>query len=127
MRRVLISLSKRFTNNTVVVDQSTFNASRVWKLYGTVCCKGDNSPEFPHRLATIINVDNSRQLTPVPRDLLQQLADENFQSQRSTSGKQSTQTKEGGLGDWVRRHNLVVDKEGSWNGGGRMYVLATCR
>ena len=126
LRRVLSILGKRFTDGKVAVDQSTFNASRIWKLYGTMACKGDNSPDCPHRLATIINAPASVQLTPAPLDLLQQLAGEILQAARSTSRKQSTQKTAVDLGDWLRRHNLVIDKEGSWNGGGRMYVLATC-
>jgi len=33
----------------VSVDNTVYNMSRIWKLYGTLACKGDNTPERPHR------------------------------------------------------------------------------
>jgi hypothetical protein len=38
------------------VDQTTFNAARIWKLYGTMARKGDHTPERPHRRARILEV-----------------------------------------------------------------------
>jgi len=38
------------------IDQTPFNASRIWKLYGTVARKGDNTPERPHRRSRILEV-----------------------------------------------------------------------
>jgi len=35
--------------NGVSVDSTVFNMSRIWKLYGTIACKGDSIPERPHR------------------------------------------------------------------------------
>ena len=33
----------------VSVDNTVYNMSRIWKLYGTLACKGDNTPGRPHR------------------------------------------------------------------------------
>jgi hypothetical protein len=52
---ILKDLSSRFSDNKVTVDTSVFNASRIWKLYGTPACKGDSTSERPHRLARILN------------------------------------------------------------------------
>ncbi len=38
------------------IDKTTFNAARIWKLYGTVARKGDNTPDRPHRRARILEV-----------------------------------------------------------------------
>ena len=35
------------------LDQTIYNPSRVWKLYGTISRKGDNTEERPHREAEI--------------------------------------------------------------------------
>lgn len=54
----LNALSTRFSTNTVKIDTSVFNASRICKLYGTTAAKGTNTQERPHRLAQIVGVEN---------------------------------------------------------------------
>ncbi|MGE5446512.1 MAG: hypothetical protein ACM3SR_18260 [Ignavibacteriales bacterium] len=56
IKRCLESLDFMFSDEKVTVDTSVFNAARIWKLYGTMSCKGDNVPERPHRLARILEV-----------------------------------------------------------------------
>ena len=36
-----------FTDSAVALDVSVFNAARIWKVYGTMACKGDNLPSAP--------------------------------------------------------------------------------
>ncbi len=50
-------LAARFDDERVKIDPTTFNASRLCKVYGTLCCKGDEHPENPHRLARILERD----------------------------------------------------------------------
>jgi hypothetical protein len=40
----------------VLVDPTVFNASRIWKVYGTMACKGDVTADRPHRLARLLEV-----------------------------------------------------------------------
>ena len=40
---------KILRQNGVSVDNTVFNMSRIWKLYGTTACKGDTTPHRPHR------------------------------------------------------------------------------
>jgi hypothetical protein len=54
--RFLRGLAEQFSDEAVVVDQTTHNASRLCKLYGTMSCKGDPSPENPHRLSRILEI-----------------------------------------------------------------------
>lgn len=54
------------------IDQTTFNAARIWKLYGTRAQKGDNTPERPHRRARILEVPEAIEV--VPREALDRLA-----------------------------------------------------
>lgn len=56
----------------VKVDTCVFNASRIWKLYGTLAGKGDSLPERPHRLARILEAPEA--LAVVLPDQLQALA-----------------------------------------------------
>ena len=50
----LKALDSKFSDNTVKVDITTFNQSRICKLYGTIAQKGANTQERPHRAAYII-------------------------------------------------------------------------
>ncbi len=52
-KAALKALGRRFSDASVKVDESVFNAARIWKLYGTVACKGDPVPERPHRQSFI--------------------------------------------------------------------------
>jgi hypothetical protein len=53
---VLQALNLRFGDDRVVVDTTTANASRIWKLYGTRACKGDDTPDRPHRIARMLDL-----------------------------------------------------------------------
>jgi hypothetical protein len=53
-KRCLAGLAERFNTELVTIDTSVFNAARIWKLYGTLSAKGDNTPERPHRIARIL-------------------------------------------------------------------------
>lgn len=61
-KSLLKLLDAEFSTPEAKVDTSTFNPGRILKLYGTVACKGENTPERPHRLATI-------DLSNVPQDV----------------------------------------------------------
>lgn len=52
----LKALALWFDDDRVKVDCTTFNAARIWKLYGTLAAKGDNLPERPHRLARLMEI-----------------------------------------------------------------------
>ena len=52
-RDLLRLLDQRFSTPQAKVDTSTFNPSRILKLYGTLAIKGEHSAERPHRFASI--------------------------------------------------------------------------
>jgi hypothetical protein len=53
---LLKSFAAQFDDDKVTIDVSVHNPSRIWKLYGTVSCKGDHTESRPHRLARIIRL-----------------------------------------------------------------------
>lgn len=57
LQRILKALAFRFDDEVVQIDQTTFNPSRIWKLYGTIARKGDDTPDRPHRTARLIGGD----------------------------------------------------------------------
>ncbi len=68
----LLALSTLFCDDRVKVDASTSNASRIFKLYGTLACKGDSTADRPHRRAAILAAPEQREV--VMRQLLEALA-----------------------------------------------------
>lgn len=47
LQRCLEALDMYFSDGAVALDVKVFNAARVWKVYGTMACKGDHLPEAP--------------------------------------------------------------------------------
>ena len=52
----LKALDRGFSDDKVKVDKSVATPARIWKLYGTPACKGDNTKKRPHRMAKILQV-----------------------------------------------------------------------
>lgn len=64
-KNLLEGLARDFDNEACKVDVTTFNPARIWKLPGTLACKGDDAPGIgrPWRMARIVTV-----CTEVPVD-----------------------------------------------------------
>lgn len=54
IKKFLVTLDRKFSNDKAKIDKTTYNASRITKLYGTIACKGDNMENRPHRRSRII-------------------------------------------------------------------------
>lgn len=55
-------LSSIFTDDHVIVDVTSFNASRVWKVYGTIAGKGSSTADRPHRVAMLQSIPDDVEL-----------------------------------------------------------------
>ena len=58
VEKLLKRLAKQFDNEHCKVDVSVFNPARIWKLPGTMSCKGSNAKEIgrPWRMAKIVTI-----------------------------------------------------------------------
>jgi DNA primase len=65
-------LASIFSDDKINVDTTVWNASRIWKLYGTIAAKGSDTADRPHRVA--MPIDWPRDLKPVPRGLVENIA-----------------------------------------------------
>lgn len=65
-------ISSIFSTDKVKIDVVMFNASRVWKVYGTVSAKGSHTPDRPHRVAMLQQVPKEIQI--LSRDLIGHMA-----------------------------------------------------
>ena len=72
MKRSLAALADRYDTAVVAVDSTTYNASRIFKAYGTTARKGDDTEDRPHRQSRILEAPASLGL--VSLELLQHLA-----------------------------------------------------
>jgi hypothetical protein len=74
VERVLKALNARFGTNTVQIDTSVFNPSRILKVYGSVARKGEHTSERPWRVSRLIDVP--QKLNPLSEERLQILLDD---------------------------------------------------
>jgi hypothetical protein len=121
VKRCLKALATQFSDDAVKVDESTSNASRICKLYGTQIRKGDPLPARPHRRARIL--DDPERLLAVPREALDALADE-FTQKTTTAGTASNPGVTGfDIDRWIEMVALEVVKGPDAYNGGRRWVL----
>jgi hypothetical protein len=77
VKAVLEALAAGFNTEAARVDTAVHDAPRLVKLYGTLVCKGDHTPERPHRWAELRYLPHDiEQPNPVPVELLEALATE---------------------------------------------------
>jgi len=124
LKSCLEALGFRFSDPAVEVDLNTGNPGRLVKIYGTLAAKGDNLPERPHRLASLLHVSHAPE--PVADELLAALA-ARIPKAESHGQVESGQGKAGGfdLERWIADHDLKVDSPRTWKSG-RLWLLRVC-
>lgn len=136
VERTLRALDNRFSDDVVKVDTSVHNPARIWKLPGTLACKGDCTLDRPHRMACIVDVPQVFEV--VPADLIEQLADEapsipKVKTAGSNGGNSKKSTHRNGkvdLAHWIDQHQLEVTGPSPWqskNGTGQIWKLNQCQ
>ena len=122
VKACLATLDALFSDERVSVDTANFNAARIWKLYGTVSRKGDNTPERPHRRSRIISAPDLLQVVTVEQ--LRQLASR-IPTEQKAQQPPATNGKGFNLRTWLSEHGLMVRSEKPYNGG-TLYILDQC-
>ena len=121
---VLRALAGRYGNGQVDIDIKNFNAVRIWKLYGTLACKGSSTAERPHRIAKLLNIPPT--ITVVPRELLEQLSKDTASVHRSATSSEDRDTRSwNALREWINQHTLKIKYEGPYQDGYK-FVLDIC-
>ncbi|WP_236013073.1 hypothetical protein [Heyndrickxia sporothermodurans] len=126
VKTALEALDFQFSNESVNVDKGIFNAARIWKLYGTMACKGDHTDERPHRLSQILSCPE--ELKEVSVEQLKSLAAlcPTMQTKSKSASKKSN-TEEGfNLEEFIEQHELDVAFSAPWQKDATKYVLSTC-
>jgi hypothetical protein len=116
-------LAQAFDDKTVTVDRKVFNPARIWKLYGTLACKGDNTGDRPHRVSRILWTPDT--LNPVSRELLEELAQEAAKPKqpRKTPPRHSRGSFD--LDAWIVEHGLELSEPRPYKDG-RRWVFEVC-
>lgn len=128
VKNLLKTLDWKFSNEYVDVDVSPHNAARIWKLYGTLACKGDDTANRPHRKARILSspeklaVVSKKKLKKLVKELPNVLDDNKLQKKAA----KATDAGNFGLEKWIKKNELDVLKSGRWNGNAERYILKTC-
>ncbi len=113
VKRVLEALAARFDDEKVKVDRSVHNPARISKLYGTLVCKGDNTPDRPHRMAKILECPETMSVVEIP--LLEDLAGEAAPAVTQHGATSTGQPFNAEA--FILRHGLEVGEPGT-NGSG---------
>lgn len=123
VKGALTTLDALFSNEAVTVDTANHNAARIWKLYGTLSRKGDNTPERPHRRAKVLAAPAEIGIVPLER--LQHLAA--LLPREEPSGRKKTNGNDPGidLAAWLLDHGIAVRSTRPYQGGA-LYVLEDC-
>ena len=122
VKSCLATLDALFSDERVSVDTANFNAARIWKLYGTVSRKGDNTQERPHRRSRIISAPDLLQVVTVEQliELASRLPTEQHAQQPPV-----TKGKGFDLRHWLSDHGIGVRSEKPYSGG-TLFVLDQC-
>jgi hypothetical protein len=125
----LEALDFRFSDSAVKVDTATFNASRIFKLYGTVATKGDHTEARPHRIARLLNVPGSIEIVPVEK--LRELAAMGLPDppRPDRNGRAPGSNGQIDVAEYLARHNVEVLHHEPYRcsrGSGHRWVLQRC-
>jgi len=120
VQRCLEALSQHFASDGVKVDTSVFNPARIWKLYGTLACKGDDTPERPHRMSEVRYHPETFEV--VSFEALEALAAEYAEPEPEHKGISSFGASFD-LEGFIARHHLPVGEPRPWKGGGQRWAF----
>ncbi len=126
VQRTLQALADKFNDDTVKVDTGVFNPARVWKCYGTKCCKGDDTPDRPHRMASIIS--KPAELCIVTQEQLEALAGPAKVEPAKSSSRSSSSSRSLASFDvqaFIDKHGIDADPPTPWANGGTIWTLRT--
>jgi hypothetical protein len=122
VKACLTTLDTLFSDERVSVDTANFNASRIWKLYGTVSRKGDSTPERSHRRSRIIMAPE--ELMIVSPEQLRELA-ARLPTEQHAQPPTAAKDKGFDLRQWLSDHGVSVRSGKPYNGG-TLYALDQC-
>ena len=114
IKRCLQALAAQFDDEAVKIDQGVFNPARIWKLYGTLACKGDDTHDRPHRMARILSAPAVPQMVDI--ELLQALATTAPTLTQQFHNRNGQSFDPFDLQAFIDRNRLDVEGPSDWSG-----------
>lgn len=125
IKEFLTTLDFLYSNEQAQVDVTTYNPSRIVKLYGTTACKGDNTPDRPHRDSKILKVPE--EVKPVTVKQLKAISKKKPIVDAATSKKSNaTKSKVIDVEAFIDKHGLDLAFQSTFGKGGTKYILNVC-
>jgi len=126
--RGLKAIAREHGGDGVTVDTSVANPARIWRLYGTMNCKGDADaaylePPRPWRMAAII--DAPKRLEVVSAELLERVASLAPKEATSTNAQTSHGTNGFDLDTLLARAPFALNAPVAYQGG-RKWTIPVC-
>lgn len=124
VRRVIGEIAKA-SSEQVAIDTSVHNPARIWRLPGTMNCKGDSIPERPHRMARIL--EEPQDIVPVSRKQMQDIV--SYQSEDTQTDAPDDEWKHTmpafDLDSWIAQYCPELGSPQPWKGG-RKWIFPVC-
>lgn len=114
------------SSDAVKVDLTVYNPARIWRIPGTMNCKGDSIPARPHRMAKILEVPESVEI--VPTELLQRIAGESSKTPPAHIESVVTSYQESpgfDIDEWIAKYAPDAGQPQSYKGG-RKWIFNIC-
>lgn len=123
IKNFLLALDMMFSNNAVAIDRTTYNPSRITKLYGTVAPKGQNTEDRPHRTSYMGEIPKELELVSLEK--LQSIANQYTSLEKTRTKPSNGLTID--VDAFIERNGLDLAFKGDFHGKGTKYILKTCR
>ena len=124
VRRVIGEIAKA-SSEQVAIDTSVHNPARIWRLPGTMNCKGDSIPERPHRMARIL--EEPQDIVSVSREQMQDIV--SHQSEDTQTDVPDDEWKHTmpafDLDSWIAQYCPELGSPQPWKGG-RKWIFPVC-
>lgn len=120
LQRVLAEIATA-SDAQVHIDCAVHNASRIWRIPGTMNCKGDDIPGRPHRRATLLAVPLDRQCVTIEQ--LQALAGSKTPAADDMKGL--LENGDFNLDEWIARYCPGIGEANAYKDG-RKWVFPVC-
>ena len=124
VRRVIGEIAKA-SSEQVAIDTSVHNPARIWRLPGTMNCKGDSIPERPHRMARIL--EEPQDIVTVSREQMQDIV--SYQSEDTQTDVPDDEWKHTmpafDLDSWIAQYCPELGSPQPWKGG-RKWIFPVC-
>ena len=124
VRRVIGEIAKA-SSEQVAIDTSVHNPARIWRLPGTMNCKGDSIPERPHRMARIL--EEPQDIVSVSLRQMQDIV--SYQSEDTQTDVPDDEWKHTmpafDLDSWIAQYCPELGSPQPWKGG-RKWIFPVC-